>query len=153
MADGLDLSPLSDRQREAAVQETVKGGEADEAKPPAPPTDASDERRDLDALRGTAAGLAKPFDSEPAYLSFKPYQMTAKGLTVEVEKGKGENKTTETVWIAAPFEVLGACRDPHGAAWGKFLRWRDGDGREHITPCRRRRLARRARGALRRSRA
>ncbi|MGO4869846.1 MAG: DUF927 domain-containing protein [Roseiarcus sp.] len=57
--------------------------------------------------------------------------MTAKGLTVEVEKGKGENKTTETVWIAAPFEVLGACRDPHGAAWGKFLRWRDGDRREH----------------------
>jgi putative DNA primase/helicase len=64
-------------------------------------------------------------------VSFKPYQMTAKGLTVEIEKGKGENKTTETVRISAPFEILGECRDPHGRAWGKLLRWRDDDGREH----------------------
>ena len=90
---------------------------------------------DLDALGKAATGLAKPFDPGPAsrraYVSFKPYKMTAKGLTVEIEKGKGENKSTETVRISAPFEVLGECRDPHGHAWGKVLCWRDDDGREH----------------------
>ena len=97
--------------------------------------DAIDEWRDLDALRKAGTDLAKPFEPGPAsgraYVSFKPYKMTAKGLTVEIEKGKDENKTTETVRISAPFEVLGECRDPHGHAWGKLLRWRDDDGREH----------------------
>jgi hypothetical protein len=27
--------------------------------------------------------------------------------------------------------VIGACRDPNGRNWGKWLRWRDGDGRVH----------------------
>jgi putative DNA primase/helicase len=51
--------------------------------------------------------------------------MTAEGLTVE--KGGSEG----TVRISASFDVLGLCRDPHGAGWGKLLRWRDADGREH----------------------
>ena len=46
-------------------------------------------------------------------------------------KGKGDNATAETVWIASAFEVIGACRDPHGRGWGKWLRWRDADGRVH----------------------
>jgi putative DNA primase/helicase len=86
---------------------------------------------DVTALRRAAAGLAAPFDPGPAYLSFPPYTMDARGLTVEKEVGKGEEKQKESHWIAAPFEVLGACRDPHGAGWGKLLRWRDADGREH----------------------
>jgi hypothetical protein len=39
--------------------------------------------------------------------------------------------TTETIWIASAFEVIGACRDPHGFGWGKWLRWNDHDGRIH----------------------
>src|ERR1700722_13077349 len=54
------------------------------------------------------------------------------GLHVEVEKGGGEAKTKASEWVAAPFEILGACRDPHGRSWGKYLRWRDGDGRAHV---------------------
>ena len=57
--------------------------------------------------------------------------MSADGLCVEVEKGRGENKTKENIWISAPFEIVGACRDPHGREWGKFLRWHDQDGRTH----------------------
>jgi len=75
-------------------------------------------------------GLAEPSEP-PAYVSFGPYQMTAKELTVEIEKGRGESKTTEAVRVSAPFEVLGECRDPRGNAWGKVLRWRDADGRQH----------------------
>jgi putative DNA primase/helicase len=86
---------------------------------------------DLGALRKAAASLAKPFDPGPAYLSVGRYAMDASGLTVETERGQGEAKRTEAVWIAAPFEVLGACRDSYGGGWGKALRWRDDDGRFH----------------------
>jgi uncharacterized protein (DUF927 family) len=93
--------------------------------------DAIAEWRDLEALRRAAAGLAQPFDPGPAYVSFWPYAMDADGLTIEKEVGRGEVKRTETVWISAPFEVLGECRDPRGSNWGKMLRWRDADGRRH----------------------
>jgi uncharacterized protein (DUF927 family) len=87
---------------------------------------------DVTALRKAAAGLAKPFDPGPAYVSFGPYMMDGGGLSVEIEHGRGEAKRTETVRIAAPFEVLGACRDPQGTGWGKVLQWRDDDGRQHV---------------------
>jgi putative DNA primase/helicase len=57
--------------------------------------------------------------------------MNTMGLTTEVLKGKGDNATTETIWIASAFEVIGACRDPNGRSWGKWLRWKDRDGRIH----------------------
>jgi putative DNA primase/helicase len=46
-----------------------------------------------------------------------PFKMDPKGLTTEVTKRRGENTTTETIWIASAFEVIGACRDPHGFGW------------------------------------
>ena len=58
--------------------------------------------------------------------------MDATGLAIEIDRKQGETKRTETLWIAAPFEVLGASRDPHGGDWGKVLRWRDDDGRVHV---------------------
>ncbi len=93
--------------------------------------DAAAEWADLPALRKAANSHAKPFEPGPAFLSYGPYGMTAKGLTVEVEKGQRENKTKENIWICAPFEIVGFCRDPQGREWGKFLRWRDPDGRVH----------------------
>ncbi|WP_051134236.1 DUF927 domain-containing protein [Methylocystis sp. ATCC 49242] len=88
---------------------------------------------DIAALRKAAAAhFAKQHETGPNYVSCGAFTMDANGLTTEVEKGRGENKTIETVWIAAPFEVLGATRDPNGREWGKWLRWRDGDGREHL---------------------
>ncbi len=92
--------------------------------------DAVEDWADPEALRKATMGLAEPFEP-PAYVSFGPYEMTAKELTVEIEKGRGESKTTETVRVSAPFEVLGECRDPRGNAWGEVLRWRDADGRQH----------------------
>ena len=94
--------------------------------------DAIEEGRPLADLRRDAFAFAKPFDPGPVYLSHGPYDMSAKGLTTEIETGRGENKTRETVWIAAPFEILGACRDPNGRGWGKWIRWRDADGRAHV---------------------
>jgi len=94
--------------------------------------DAAAEWTDLAALRKAAWGLRKPFDPGPAFVSHGPYEMTADGLHAEIEKGRGEAKTKENIWIASAFEILGACRDPHGRAWGKWLRWRDGDGRAHV---------------------
>jgi len=88
--------------------------------------DALAEWRDVAALRKAAHGLAKPFDPGPAFVSYGPYEMTAGGLHVR------DAKTDEPDWISAAFEILGACRDPHGRDWGKYLRWRDGDGRMHM---------------------
>jgi hypothetical protein len=67
-------------------------------------------------VRKAAYGIAKPFDPGPEYLSFGGCTMNAEGLTAKVAAGRGKNKTIETVRVAAPFEVLGACRDPYGVA-------------------------------------
>lgn len=32
-------------------------------------------------------------------------------------------------WLAAPFAVMGEARGPDGTGWGRWLRWRDRDGR------------------------
>jgi putative DNA primase/helicase len=77
--------------------------------------------------REAGASVAAP---GPDYVSFGSYTMDRKGLT-RAKKIEGPKDKTESVWIAGRFEILGACRDPHGRAWGKLLRWRDADGREH----------------------
>jgi putative DNA primase/helicase len=56
------------------------------------------------------------------------------GLTAEVVKGSGKNVRTATLWIAAPFEILGRVRDPKSEGWARLLRWRDDDGRLHEHP-------------------
>jgi putative DNA primase/helicase len=94
--------------------------------------DATAEWPDLAALRKTAAGLRQAFDPGPAFVSYGIYEMGPEGLHVEVEKGRGETKTKASEWVAAHFEILGACRDPHGRGWGKYLRWSDGDERAHV---------------------
>ena len=58
--------------------------------------------------------------------------MDASGLAIEVGGGRGKQRQTESLRVAASFEVLGASRDPRGTGWGKVLRWRDGDGRVHV---------------------
>ena len=105
MAEGFDFSPLSDDEREAAANQLERDSAPDEA---------------------------KPFDPGPAFISFPPYKMARNGLTMEKEVGKGDARKTETLWIAATFEIVGACRDAHGGSWGKVLRWRDQDGRQHV---------------------
>jgi putative DNA primase/helicase len=103
--------------------ELVKGYDA---------ADAVAEWQNLLALRQTVHGLANPFEPGPEFVSWGNFAMNAKkGLTTEITKGKGDNATAETIWVASPFEVIGACRDPHGRGWGKWLCWRDADGRIH----------------------
>jgi uncharacterized protein (DUF927 family) len=67
----------------------------------------------------------------PSYISYGVYDMDDDGLHVEVETGHRENRTTERKWIASPFEILGRCRDPDGRGWGKWIQWKDADGRPH----------------------
>jgi putative DNA primase/helicase len=82
----------------------------------------TDEWTDAEAPRREALNLAEPFDLGPAYIFSPPYTMDADGLAIEIEGGRGKEKRTESLWLAAPFEILGASRDPHGGAWGKTLR-------------------------------
>jgi putative DNA primase/helicase len=56
-----------------------------------------------------------------------------RGLTVEIARGSGKN-ITETVWLSAPFAILGRVRDPNSEGWARFLRWQDDDGRVHEHP-------------------
>jgi hypothetical protein len=119
----LDADALAAIDPKAGAREPQNGWDA---------ADALAEWPDIAALRNAVAGLAKPFDPGVAYLSLPPYTMDAGGLVIDCERGRGAAKTIERVWISAPFEILGACRDPRGAGWGKMLRWRDGDGRPHV---------------------
>jgi uncharacterized protein (DUF927 family) len=66
------------------------------------------------------------------FVSWGDFTMGAKGLTTsEVKRGKNDDSPAGSEWICSPFEVIGACRDPNGFAWGKWLRWKDHDGRTH----------------------
>ncbi|PZR80851.1 MAG: hypothetical protein DLM68_18775, partial [Hyphomicrobiales bacterium] len=118
----IDAVALAGMAPDGSQREAVKGWDA---------ADASGEWQDLDALREAAAGLAKPFEPGPQFVSWGDFTMSTDGLATEVTKGKGENAPVQTVWIASAFEVIGACRDPHGRGWGKWLRWRDADERIH----------------------
>ena len=72
-------------------------------------------------------------DGASGHRSYGPFTMDPeKGLTKEAKVGRGENATTETLRISAPFEVVGACRDPSGRGWGKQIQFRDADGRLHM---------------------
>ena len=121
MIDAAALAAIDPR---GSAREPAKGFDA---------ADALGDWPDLGALRKAAAGHAKPFDPGQAYVSFPPYTMSADGLVVE-KSGGGREKQSQTVWISASFEVLGACRDPQGGGWGKVLQWHDGDGRLHVRP-------------------
>jgi hypothetical protein len=81
---------------------------------------------------GFVSASSRADATEPGYASHGPFTMDAdNGLTKEIVR-RGKNATVETVWICAPLEVLGACRDPQGCAWGKQLRFRDADNRMHM---------------------
>jgi putative DNA primase/helicase len=118
----IDAVALASMAPGGAQREPVKGWDA---------ADAVAEWQDIAALRKAAHGLAKPYEPGPQFVSWGSFKMGSGGLTTEVAKGRGENATTETIWIASAFEVIGACRDPYGRGWGKWLRWRDADGRIH----------------------
>ena len=77
--------------------------------------------------------LQRGDDAASGHVSYGPFTMDADdGLTKQVMTGRGKNLVIEKVWISAPFEILGQCRDPHGRAWGKQIRFRDADGRVHM---------------------
>jgi hypothetical protein len=71
------------------------------------------------------SGAAADPQATPAYVSWGDFAMSAKSLYETKPPGEDER-------ISSAFEVIGACRDPHGCGWGKWLRWRDGDNREHL---------------------
>jgi len=116
----------------AALAAINPEGGARAAQPKWDTADAAVEWSDLGALAKAAFNVAAPFDPGPAFLSYGAFEMTADGLRVEVEKGRGENRTTEKIWLCGAFEIIGASRDPNGRGWGKHLRWRDADGRTHV---------------------
>jgi hypothetical protein len=71
-----------------------------------------------------------PSPAATGFVTYGPFTMGAtEGL---MGHRKGKNGVIVSDWISAPFEILGACRDPNGRAWGKQLRFRDADNRLHM---------------------
>ena len=54
-----------------------------------------------------------------------------RGLSLEIERKRGNQTYIEVIWIAAAFEILGRVRDPKSESWARLLRWKDDDEREH----------------------
>jgi putative DNA primase/helicase len=119
----------------AALARTAPGGGLREpSKEGWDAADAVTEWPDTSTLRRAAVACAKPFDAGdagPAYVSFGKFEMDDDGLTYETTRGRRENAKSEVVRVSAPFEILGLARNPDGRGWGKYLRWRDADGRFH----------------------
>jgi putative DNA primase/helicase len=72
------------------------------------------------------ASLGMPELAPRAYVSFGNYRMNENGLFL-----KSDDAEKPDLWLSSPFEVLAHTRDIEGTSWGKLLRWRDLDGREH----------------------
>ena len=70
-----------------------------------------------------------PSPKELEFVSWGEFTMDGRGLTTSKVGKNGATGGKE--WIASAFEVLGACRDPHGCGWGLWLRWKDPDQRIH----------------------
>jgi putative DNA primase/helicase len=95
-------------------------------------TDALTIAQKPDADQGNFCGSAndKRRNAALEFVSWGDFKMGAKGLyTTKVRPG--DDGKPEGERISAPFEIIGACRDPHGCGWGKVLRWNDGDKRTH----------------------
>jgi hypothetical protein len=116
--DGMELASTSPN---GGKRPPPKGWDAANAKA---------EWQDLAALRETVATLTKPFASSPAYISYGEFRMGPEGLT-RTRRNQGKNNPIGD-WICAPFEIVGACRDPNGKHWGNWLRWKDADRRIHL---------------------
>src|SRR6266404_3257620 len=96
--------------------------------------DALMEGWEIKLLREKSFECATRCEGGPKFLSFGNFTMDANGLTFDITKGQGEDRTVEKIWVAAAFEVLGRIRDPNGEGWARWLRWRDEDGRVHTQP-------------------
>ncbi|MBL1258008.1 DUF927 domain-containing protein [Methylocystis sp. Sn-Cys] len=70
-------------------------------------------------------------EEERRFISQYPYSMGSDGLYVEVIAGPAGKKQPKELFVSAPFEILGRCRDPHGDNWGALIRWYDDDGKAH----------------------
>ena len=66
----------------------------------------------------------------PAFVSWGDFKMSSKGLYTSKVRANDDAKA-KGEWVCSAFEIIGICRDPHGFRWGKWLRWRDSDGRVH----------------------
>lgn len=85
-----------------------------------------------DLVRMIEDGSVRSALKDETFISFGSFTMDEhNGLTKMMRVPNGKSTASEPRWISAPFEVLGACRDPHGRAWGKQIQFRDGDGRVH----------------------
>ena len=69
--------------------------------------------------------------SDVAGVRFPPhYEMTPAGLFY-TPPAKKDAPPGPSVFVAAPFQVIGETRSDIGEAWGLLLQWRDREGREH----------------------
>ncbi|NDB68788.1 MAG: DUF927 domain-containing protein [Methylocystaceae bacterium] len=67
-------------------------------------------------------------DKSKSYISYGPFSMSDAGLK---KKSKAPGQSDKQEKVCAPFEIIGATRDPQGKSWGKGIRWSDPDGRQH----------------------
>lgn len=119
----VDATALAKMSPDGSMREVPKvGWDAD---------DAISEWKDLQELQKAALKVAKPFEGASFFVSYGSYKMSDAGLIRESSKGKGDSAEAVQEWICAPFEILGASRNPQGKEWGKWLRWKDADKREH----------------------
>ena len=94
--------------------------------------DAIAEWKDLSSFRKIAFSFSKTYDAGPAFVSWGVFSMDDQGLFTEVTRGRGNAAEVTSEFVSAPFEILGATRNPHGNEWGKLLRWKDRDQRQHL---------------------
>jgi uncharacterized protein (DUF927 family) len=78
------------------------------------------------------ARIRDAVDGRTYHISVGRFEMCEAGLFLRSECDEDPDaEPAGDILVSSPFEILGRARDPDGHGWGKWLRWRDPDGRTH----------------------
>ncbi|MDQ6867317.1 MAG: DUF927 domain-containing protein [Pseudomonadota bacterium] len=133
-ADAEWFAELDEEKARKATRE-AKGTRPDHAKheaEPDPQPESNGQAQQANDNGGTRQNVVSLDEAREARKArARSFRMDDLGLGQKQTKGSGKNKDEFWAHISPPFEIVGEARNPHGVNWGRYLRWRDSDGRLH----------------------
>lgn len=117
--EGREFGDWNDLHAAAGIDEVKRQIDAALIQPAAP---------EADPVEGSSTDKPTKGEATPASRKTSPYSVNDTGTWHTDADG-------EKTWICAALYVDAMTRNDRGEAWGRLLRFRDPEGREHVWPC------------------